>query len=391
MSDNGQMANQKKAQPEDLRLPAIGAQAEAVRLPARGAQAEAVRPRVRERLVPNPKLKLLEQCGEVMRFKQLSRRTELTYLQWIRRFILFNRSQKSEGGSVKVIWRHPKDMGYAEVRGFLTDLAARRQVGAATQNQALNALLFLYREVLGVEMGWVDGFEQAQRSRRIPVVLSQAEARGLLGQLSGVQLLIGQVLYGTGLRLMECLRMRIKDVDFARNQIVVHGGKGDKDRTTMLPDMVKVELQRHLVVVRRTWQADVAAGYGRVWLPGALRRKYPRAEREWGWQWVFPSAELSMDPETQVRRRHHVTDTAVQKAVKVAAKRARLVKLVTPHTLRHSFATHLLENGYDIRTVQDLLGHKDVATTQIYTHVMAKPGLGVKSPLDRLGFLPPNQ
>ena len=275
-------------------------------------------------------------------------------------------------------------MGEPEVRAFLTDLAVRRGVVAATQNQALNALLFLYREVLGGEMAWVDGFERAKRSQRVPMVLSQAEVRGLLGRLSGIQLLIGQVLYGTGLRLMECLRLRVKDVDFARGQITVHAGKGDKDRATTMPELIITELREQLEVVRQTWQEDVAAGHGRVWLPGALRRKYPNAEREWGWQWVFPSAELSIDPETKVRRRHHVTDAAVQKAIKLAARQAGLVKLVTPHTLRHSFATHLLESGVDIRTVQELLGHKDISTTQIYLHVMQKPGLGVKSPLDRI-------
>ena len=331
--------------------------------------------RPRGRILANPKLKFLDQCREVMRFKQLARRSEETYIQWIRRFILFHRklAAVTDAPLQKWIWRHPKDMGEAEVRAFLTDLAVRRQVGAATQNQALNALLFLYREVLGVEMDWVDGFEQAQRSRRVPVVLNREEVQGL----------IGQVLYGTGLRLLEGLRLRIKDVDFARNQIIVHGGKGDKDRVTVLPDKLKLELQRHMEVVRRTWQEDVAAGHGKVWLPGALRMKYPGAERAWGWQWVFPSGELSIDPETKVRRRHHVSDAAVQNAIKLAARRAGLTKWVTPHTLRHSFATHLLENGYDIRTVQDLLGHKNVATTQIYTHVMQKPGLGVRSPLDQ--------
>ncbi|HEV2437024.1 MAG TPA: integron integrase [Verrucomicrobiae bacterium] len=346
----------------------------------------------KEGFLPNPRLKFLDQCREVMRFKQFSRRTEETYLQWIRRFILFHRkpspglaaplSRRTGEGSW--IWRHPKDMGEPEVRAFLTDLAVRCGVVAATQNQALNALLFVYREVLGVEMEWVTGFERAKRSQRVPMVLSQAEVRRLLGQLSGLQLLIGRVLYGTGLRLMECLRLRVKDVDFARGQITVHGGKGDKDRATPMPELIVGELRTQLEVVRRTWQADVAAGHGRVWLPGALRRKYPNAEREWGWQWVFPSAELSIDPETKVRRRHHVTDAAVQNAVKLAARRARLVKPVTPHTLRHSFATHLLENKTDIRTVQELLGHKDVSTTQIYLHVMQKPGMGVKSPLDNL-------
>jgi integron integrase len=337
--------------------------------------------RPKEGFLPNPKLKFLDQCREVMRFKQLSRRTEETYLQWIRRFILFHRRA---AGSSGWIWRHPKDMGEPEVRVFLTDLAVKRGVVAATQNQALNALLFLYREVLGGEMAWVDGFERAKRSQRVPMVLSQAEVRGLLGQLRGIQRLIGQMLYGTGLRLMECLRLRIKDVDFERNQVTVHAGKGDKDRMTMLPELIITELRAQLEVVRRTWQEDVAAGHGRVWLPGALRRKYPKAEREWGWQWVFPSAELSVDPETKVRRRHHVTDAAVQSAIKLAARQAGLVKPVTPHTLRHSFATHQLENGYDIRTVQELLGHKAISTTQIYLHVMQKPGLGVKSPLDRI-------
>ena len=355
-----------------------------------------------ERFLPNPKLKFLDQCREVMRFKHLSRRTEETYLQWIRRFILFHRSKHSTPhpgplpiasqrgwgenpmGEGPWLWRHPKDMGEAEVRAFLTDLAVKRGVVAATQNQALNALLFLYREVLGGEMAWVDGFERAKRSQRVPMVLSQAEVRGLLEHLSGTQRLIGQVLYGAGLRLMECLRLRVKDVDFARNQITVHGGKGDKDRATTMPELIITELRAQLEVVRQTWQKDVAMGYGRVWLPAALRRKYPNAEREWGWQWVFPSAELSIDPETKAMRRHHVTDAAVQNAIKLAARQAGLVKPVTPHTLRHSFATHQLEAGYDIRTVQELLGHKDISTTQIYLHVMQKPGLGVKSPLDGL-------
>jgi integron integrase len=338
------------------------------------------------RLVPNPKLKFLDQCREVLRFKQLSHRTEETYLQWIRRFILFHRQPAAvtDAPHPKWIWRHPKDMGEMEVRAFLTDLAARLQVGAATQNQALNALLFLYREVVGVDLDWVDGFEQAKRSRRVPGVLSQEEARRLLQQLSGTQHLIGQVLYGTGLRLLECLRLRIKDVDFARNQIAVHGGKGDKDRTTMLPDKLKLELQRHLEVVRQTWLEDVAAGHGKVWLPEALRRKYPKADQDWGWQWVWPGANISIDPADGQRKRHHLNDTSVQRMMQEVVRLAGLAKPATCHTLRHSFATHLLENKYDIRTVQELLGHKDLATTQIYTHVMNKPGLGVRSPLDSL-------
>jgi len=368
--------------------------------------------RPKGRLLPNPKLKFLEQCREAMRFKQFSRRTEETYLQWIRRYILFHRkralprptgagpmrrgetprpdplpiaAQRGEG-EVRAgwIWRHPKDMGEPEVRAFLTDLAVRRGVVAATQNQALNALLFLYREVIGCEMAWVDGFEQARRSRRIPVVLTQAEVVKLLGRLNGTQSLIGQLLYGSGMRLMECLRLRVKDVDIAREQIIVRAGKGDKDRTTMLAHCLRQSLELHLKKVRELWREDVKAGFGRVWLPGALRRKYPKAELEWGWQWVFPSGELSIDPETKVRRRHHVSDVSVQGAIKAASRQAGIVKHVTPHTLRHSFATHELEAGVDIRTVQDLLGHKDVTTTQIYTHVMQKPGIGVKSPLDSI-------
>lgn len=347
--------------------------------------------RPRERFLPNPKLKFLEQCREVMRFKQLARRSEETYLQWIKRFILFNRKRVPGGTSgtageppalPRIVWRHPKEMGETEVRAFLTYLAARRQVAAATQNQALNALLFLYREVLGVEMGWVDGFEQAQRSRRVPVVMTKDESRQLLRQLTGVQALIGQLLYGSGMRLMEGLRLRVKDLDFAMGKIVVRAGKGDKDRVTIFPVCLREPLAKHLDQVRATWREDIRTGNGRVWLPGALRVKYPKAELEWGWQWVFPSAELSVDPETKVRRRHHISDTSVQVAVKTAARRAGLTKQVTPHTLRHSFATHELEANYDIRTVQELLGHKNVATTQIYTHVMQKPGLGVRSPLD---------
>ena len=341
----------------------------------------------RGHLLPNPKLKLREQFHEAARYKHLSLRSEETYWDWIYRFLLFHRRKadpargdaRPTGGWV---WRRPKEMGGQEVREFLTDLAVRRRVGASTQNQALNALLFLYREVVGGEMGWVGGFERAQRSRRVPVVLSREEMQAMLGQLTGTHGLIARLLYGTGMRLLEGLRLRVKDIDFARGQIIVRGGKGDKDRVTMLPSSLRVELQKQLKETKETWQSDVAAGFGRVWLPGALRVKYPRAELDWGWQWVFPSAELSIDPETKVRRRHHVTDASVQGAVKMAGIRARLTKGVTPHVLRHSFATHLLESGTDIRTLQELLGHKNVMTTQIYTHVMQKPGIGVRSPLD---------
>ncbi|MFN3409916.1 MAG: integron integrase [Limisphaerales bacterium] len=322
------------------------------------------------RFVPNPKLRFLDQCREVIRFKRFSPRTEEAYIHWIRRFILWSGK------------RHPKEMGAVEVNGFLGHLALTEGVAASTQNQALNALVFLYGQVLGQELGAIGEFARAKRPERMPVVLSREEVRALLARLEGTQQLIGRLLYGTGLRLLEGLRLRVKDLDFARGQITVRGGKGDKDRVTMLPEALKEALAAQLHRVRELHEKDLAAGLGEVWLPGALRAKWPKAGREWAWQWVFPSAELSVDPETKVRRRHHVTDAAVQRAIKQAGIAAGLMKRVTPHVLRHSFATHLLEGGTDIRTVQDLLGHKSVTTTQIYTHVMAKPGLGVRSPLD---------
>jgi integron integrase len=322
------------------------------------------------RFIPNPKLRFMDQCREVMRFKRFSPRTEETYLHWIRRFILWSGK------------RHPKEMGAIEVNGFLAHLAVQGRVAAATQNQALNALVFLYRQVVGRDLDELGMFERAKRSERIPVVLSREEVRAVLAKLEGTQHLIGRFLYGTGVRLLEGLRMRVKDLDFARRQVVVRGGKGDKDRVTMMPESLMEPLQAQLHRVRELHQQDLTAGFGEVWLPGALRAKWPKAGFEWSWQWVFPSSELSIDPETQVRRRHHVSDAAVQTAIKRAAVKAGLMKRVTPHVFRHSFATHLLESGTDIRTVQDLLGHKDVTTTQIYTHVMRKPGLGVRSPLD---------
>ena len=323
-----------------------------------------------ERFIPNPKLRFLDQCREVLRFRQMAFRTEQTYVDWIRRFIVWSGK------------RHPREMGSPEVRAFLTHLAADRNVAAATQNQALNALVLLYREVIGGELKWLDGFEPAKRGQRLPEVLSRQEVQSVLGQLKGTHALIARLLYGTGLRLMEGLRLRVKDIDFARGQIMVRAGKGDKDRATMLPEVLREALKAHLHRVRELYEKDMAAGLGEVWLPKALGVKYPNAPREWAWQWVFPSAELSTDPRSGRRRRHHVSDAGVQRAIKLAAKAARLERRVSPHVLRHSFATHLLEGGTDIRTLQELLGHQDVSTTQIYTHVMTKPGIGVRSPLD---------
>ena len=328
----------------------------------------------RDRLIPNPKARLREQLREVCRFKRMSARTEESYWGWVRRFLIYS---KRSGA-----WRHPRALGGADVQSYLTHLAAQRQVAASTQNQALNALVFLYREVLGLDLEADLEFERAKRPRRLPVVLSQPEVKQLLAAVAPEFQLPVRLLYGSGLRLIELLRLRGKDVDVARHQLMVRAGKGDKDRVTMVPASLIPLLQAHLVQRRQMHEADLAAGYGRTPLPDALARKYPRAVSEWGWQWVFAMNKLSPDPATGELRRHHLLADAVQRAVKTAARAAQLVKPVTPHVLRHCFATHLLENGYDLRTVQDLLGHKDVTTTQIYTHVMQKPGIGVRSPLD---------
>lgn len=326
-------------------------------------------------VLPNPKSKLLDQVREVLRVKHYSLRTEETYVQWITRYLRFHREQTGQ-------WKHPRELGVPEIVGFLSHLATQEHVAGATQNQALNALNFLYVEVLHVELGDFGDFVRASKPRRLPVVLSREEVQRLCMALEGTTGLMARLLYGTGLRLMELLRLRVKDIDFDRNQIVVRGGKGDKDRATMLPQTLTLDLRAHLQRVQFMWQADVREGFGEVFLPPALATKYPRAKGEWAWQWVFPSRSRSRDPRSAAIRRHHVKEVALQRAVREAARRAGIVKPVTPHTLRHSFATHLLESGYDIRTVQDLLGHRDVATTQIYTHVMQKPGLGVRSPLD---------
>jgi len=331
--------------------------------------------RPRERIVPNPKLKLVDQCREVLRLRHMSLRTEETYLGWVERFVRFCRERNGA-------WIHPRECGPEAVREFLTMLAVKGRVAAATQNQALNALVFLYREVLGLNLEGLDGIERAKRRKRLPVVLSREECRRLFGAMEPGMEVFARLLYGTGLRLMEALRLRIKDVDFGRGVVTVRGGKGDKDRVTMLPEALKEGLRRQVAVAKGVWEADRKAGIAGVWLPNALDQKYRNAPESWQWFWLWPSRETSRDPRAGVVRRHHLLEGAVQTAVRAAAKRAGLEKPVTPHVLRHCFATHLLEAGTDIRSVQDLLGHASVTTTQIYTHVMSRPGVGVRSPLD---------
>jgi integron integrase len=282
--------------------------------------------------------------------------------------------------------RHPRDLGAADVTRFLSSLAVDREVSASTQNQALSGLVFLYREVLDAPVGWLAALVRAKRPARVPVVLTRDEVRRVLGRLKGrgAVALIAGLLYGSGMRLLEALRLRAKDLDFAANQITIRSGKGDRDRVTMLPERLKGPLLHHLAEVRARHEHDVAEGAGWVELPGALGTKYPQAGREWGWQWVFPASRVGMDPRSGEQRRHHVHASVLQRAVKEAASTIGLPKLVSCHTLRHSFATHLLEDGYDIRTIQELLGHRDVSTTMIYTHVLNRGGKGVYSPIDRL-------
>ena len=314
--------------------------------------------------------KLLDRMRAEIRVRHYSLRTEESYVDWARRFILFHNK------------RHPKDMGAEEVRDFLSHLVLERNVSAATQNQAKSALLFLYRGVLGVELPWLDEVVAAKAPKRLPVVLTQTETRQLLNAMSGSMSIVASLLYGTGMRLLEGLRLRVKDVEFVRREIIVREGKGNKDRVTVLPENLILPLQAHLQKVKALHERDLAAGFGQVYLPNALAQKYPKAGKTWAWQFVFPSTVRSVDPRTGIERRHHVYEASVQRAVREAAKLAEIHKPVTPHVLRHSFATHLLQAGYDIRTVQELLGHKDLQTTMIYTHVLNKGGRGVKSPLD---------
>lgn len=314
--------------------------------------------------------RLLDQVRDRIRVLHYSYRTEQTYLAWIRRYILFHGK------------RHPREMGKSEVEAFLSHLALQRKVAASTQNQALSAILFLYRQVLGIELGWLEDVVRARKSERLPVVLSRDEVQSLLARIDGEKGLMAGLLYGAGLRLMECVRLRVKDVDFGMNQILVRDGKGRKDRVTVLPRSLVDPLRRQVERVRHIHAQDLKRGYGEVYLPFALARKYPNAPRETAWQYLFPSTRLSQDPRSGRTMRHHKDEKALQRAVKNAVRGSGIEKPASCHSLRHSFATHLLESGYDIRTVQELLGHRDVRTTMVYTHVLNRGGRGVRSPLD---------
>ena len=316
--------------------------------------------------------RLLDQVRARIRFKHYSIRTEQAYIDWIRRFIKFNRN------------RHPVELSSRDVELFLTHLASVGHVAASTQNQAQSALLFLYREVLSRELPWLEGVVRAKMPSRLPVVLTRTEVADVLTRMRGTHRLIGDLLYGTGMRIMEALRLRVKDVDFGRRELLVRDGKGAKDRVTMLPDRLFPVLRAHLIEAKRLHRMDLQDGFGAAWMPFALARKYPTAANEWAWQYVFPADRRSADPRTGIMRRHHISDQSFQRAMREALRASGIAKPATPHTLRHSFATHLLEAGYDIRTVQELLGHSDVSTTMVYTHVLNRGGRGVASPLDRL-------
>jgi integron integrase len=316
---------------------------------------------------------VLQRVHAAVRTRHYSRRTEKAYLGWIRRFISCNRG------------RDPATLGAEAVKAFLARLAINGRVSASTQNQAFSALLFLYRDVIGTKLTGLETTERAKRPERLPVVLSTAEVRAVLRHLRGRLLTMAMLMYGSGLRLLECARLRIKDIDFDRGEITVRDGKGRKDRVTVLPARVALRLRAHLEKVRRVHDGDLLTGAGSVAMPDALARKYPSASREWAWQWVFPAVRLYADLETGERRRHHVHESVLQRAFREAVRASGITKPATCHTLRHSFATHLLESGYDLRTIQELLGHSDVSTTMIYTHVLNRGGRGVRSPIDSLG------
>ncbi|MCP4673245.1 MAG: integron integrase [Desulfobacula sp.] len=316
--------------------------------------------------------KLLDQMKNRMRVLHYSIHTENSYVDWTKRFILFHDKQ------------HPKNMGSAEIERFLEFLAVKQKVAASTQNQALSAILFLFKEVLKIDPGWISTGKRAKRPKKLPVVFSSLEIKLILSHMDGIPWIMAHLLYGAGLRLMECIRLRVKDLDFGQNQIIVRSGKGDKDRRTIFPGIVKEPLKNHLEKVRILHEKDLSDGFGRVYLPYALERKYTNAAVEFAWQYVFPSQNLSKDPRSDIVRRHHVNPQVLQRQVKKAIRKSDIPKQGSCHSLRHSFATHLLESGYDIRTVQELLGHKDVKTTMIYTHVLNKGGRGVISPSDIL-------
>ncbi len=316
--------------------------------------------------------KLLDQIREVIRRKHYSIRTEKAYVDWAKRFIYFHNKC------------HPKDMGKTEITQFLNYLAVGRKVTASTQNQALSAIVFLYREVLDQDFGWLENLEYAKRPEKLPVVFNKNEVKAVLSSLEGINWIIANVLYGSGLRITECTRLRILDIDFDYKQIIVRDGKGQKDRGTMLPEILIEALRKQMEKVELLHKIDVNEGYGAVYLPFALERKYPNASKEFRWQYLFPAAKRSVDPRSGIIRRHHIGQSQIQRAVRSTVRNLKIKKNGTFHTFRHSFATSLLEAGYDIRTVQELLGHKDVSTTMIYTHVMKKGGKGVQSPADML-------
>jgi len=320
---------------------------------------------------PGQGKKLLDQYRDALRVRHYSYRTEVTYTSWVRQFILFHNK------------RHPREMGETEINAFITHLVNDRNIAASTQNQAISAILFLYRHVLEIQLDETALIPiRPLKPKRVPTVLSKDEAKRVIAKMDGVYKLMAQIMYGSGLRLMEVMRLRVKDLDFANRQIIVRDGKGENDRVTMFPDVLLEPLRLQLMQVKTQHERDLFDGYGTVHLPYALERKYPQANREFAWQYVFPALVLSIDPVSGVKQRHHLNEANLQRAVKRAARAAKINKHVTPHTFRHSFATHLLQAGYDIRTVQELLGHKDVKTTMIYTHVLQRGGLAVRSPLD---------